>query len=71
MEKKIRELYRLIDQSISQENKNIADVKRENNEYYKGKLAILEAIKAYMEINNIIDKRVWYKYDKIKRLSRH
>jgi len=58
MEKKIRELYRLIDQSISQENKNIADVKRENNEYYKGKLAILEAIKAYMEINNIIDKRV-------------
>ena len=54
-EKEIRELYRLVQQSINQENRNIAEVKKENNQYYKGKLAILEAVKAYMEINNIVD----------------
>jgi len=53
MEKEIRELYRLVKQSIDQEHRNIAEVRRENNEYYKGKLVILESIKAYMDINLI------------------
>lgn len=55
MNKEIRELYRLVKQSISQENRNIAEVRRENTQYYKGKLAILEAVKAYMEINNMVE----------------
>ena len=55
MNKEIRELYRLVKQSISQENRNIAEVRRKNNQYYKGKLAILEAVKAYMEINNMVE----------------
>ena len=55
-EYEIRELYRLVEQSISQENRNIAETRKENNQYYKGKLAILEAIKSYMEVNNIINK---------------
>ena len=53
LKESLKELNRLINQSITQENRNIASEVRKNKEYYKGKLAILEAIKTYMKINNM------------------